>query len=57
MTVRKREWVPDSWSLVRERALTTGLCAEGWYSEHSVRKDGVPNTRVSEEERRCQEGV
>ena len=22
-------------SLVRERALTTGLCSEGWYSEHS----------------------
>ena len=57
MTVRKREWVPDRWSLVRERALTTGLCAEGWYSEHSVRKDGIPNTRVSKEERRCQEGV
>ena len=27
--------VPDNWSLVRERALTTGLCSEGWYSEHS----------------------
>ena len=25
----------DNWSLVRERALTTGLCSEGWYSEHS----------------------
>ena len=30
---RNREMVPDGWSLVRERALTTGLCAEGWYSE------------------------
>ena len=32
---RNRQLVPDSWSLVRERALTTGLCSEGWYSEHS----------------------
>ena len=30
-----RKLVPDSWSLVTERALTTGLCVEGWYSEHS----------------------
>ena len=29
------ELVPDKWSLVRERALTTGLRSEGWYSEHS----------------------
>ena len=35
MTDRNRELVPDNWSLVRERALTTGLCSEGWYSEHS----------------------
>ena len=35
MTDRNRELVPDKWSLVRERALTTGLCSEGWYSEHS----------------------
>ena len=35
MTDRNRELVPDNWSLVGERALTTGLCSEGWYSEHS----------------------
>ena len=35
MADRSRELVPDNWSLVRERALTTGLCSEGWYSEHS----------------------
>ena len=36
MADRNRELVPDNWSLVRERALTTGLlCSEGWYSEHS----------------------
>ena len=29
MADRNRELVPDKWSLVRERALTTGLCAEG----------------------------
>ena len=34
MVDRNRELVPDNWSLVRERALTTGLCLEGWYSEH-----------------------
>ena len=33
MANRNRELVPDSWSLVRERALTTGLCAVGWYSD------------------------
>ena len=27
MTDRNRELVPDSWSLVRERALTTGYMA------------------------------
>ena len=33
---RNRELVPDNWSLVRQRALTTGLCcSEGWYSVHS----------------------
>ena len=26
MADRNRELVPDNWSLVRERALTTGLC-------------------------------
>ena len=35
MADRNRGLVPDNWSLVRERALTTGLCSEGWYSEHS----------------------
>ena len=35
MADRNRELVPDNWSLVRERALTTGLCSERWYSEHS----------------------
>ena len=35
MADRNRELVPDNWSMVRERALTTGLCSEGWYSEHS----------------------
>ena len=32
---RNKELVPDNWSLVRERVLTTGLCSEGWYSELS----------------------
>ena len=36
MADRNRELVPDNWNLVRERALTTGLCSVGWYSEHSV---------------------
>ena len=35
MADRNRELVPDNWSLVRKRALTTGLCSEGWYSEHT----------------------
>ena len=44
MVDRNRELVPDNWSLVRERALTTGLCLEGWYSEHSgvCRRANVP---------------
>ena len=29
MADRNRQLVPDNWSLVRERMLTTGLCAEG----------------------------
>ena len=33
MTDRNKELVPYSWSPVREK--TTGLCSEGWYSEHS----------------------
>ena len=32
---RSKEMVADKWSLVRERALTTGICSEGWCSEHS----------------------
>ena len=35
MADRNRELLPGNWSLVRERALTIGLCSEGWYSEHS----------------------
>ena len=34
MVDRNKELVPYNWSLVRERVLTTGLCSEGWYSEH-----------------------
>ena len=34
ITDTNRELVPDSWSLVRRRALTTELCSKGWYSEH-----------------------
>ena len=33
LTDRNRELVPDSWRLVRERVLSTGLHAEGLYSE------------------------
>ena len=35
MADRNRELVLHNWGLVRERVLTTGLCSEGWYSEHS----------------------
>ena len=35
MADRNRASVPNNWSLVRQRTLTTGLCSEGWYSEHS----------------------
>ena len=43
MTDRNKELVPDSWSLVREEALTTGLCSGGWCpdtlnTENSVTK-------------------
>ena len=31
MTDRNVELVPNNWSQVGERALTTGLCSEGWY--------------------------
>ena len=34
MTNRNREVAPGSWSLERERALTTRRSAEGLYSEH-----------------------
>ena len=27
---RNREFIPDNWSLVRERVLTSGHCTEGW---------------------------
>ena len=48
MTGRNRELVPDIWSLVRERALTTGLCSEGWYSDHSgvCRRAELPGRSV-----------
>ena len=39
MTDRNRELVPDNWSLVRERALTTVLRSEGWYSGGMMRND------------------
>ena len=47
MADKNRELVPDNWSLVRERALTTGLCSEGWYSEHSgvCRRAELPGRR------------
>ena len=35
MADRNRELVPDNRNPVRERALTTGLCSEEWYFEHS----------------------
>ena len=34
MAAKNRELVPDNWSLVKERTLTTGLCSERWYSEY-----------------------
>ena len=48
MADRNRELVPSNWSLVRERALTTGLCLEGWYSEHSgvCRRGELPGRSV-----------
>ena len=51
MADRDRELVPDNWSLVRERALTTGLCSEGWYSEHSgvCRRAELPGGSVKGE--------
>ena len=48
MADKNRELVPDNWSLVRERALTTGLCSEGWHSEHSgvCRRAELPGRSV-----------
>ena len=48
MVDRKRELVPDNWSLVGERALTTGLCLEGWYSERlgACRRAELPGRSV-----------
>ena len=48
MAHRNRKLVPDSWSLVRERALTIGLCSEGWCSEPSgvCRTAELPGRRV-----------
>ena len=45
---RNRELVPDNWSLLRERAVTTGLCSEEWYSEHSgvCRRTDLPERSV-----------
>ena len=48
MTDRNKELIPDIWSLVREKTLTTGLCSEGWYSEHSgvCRRAELPGRSV-----------
>ena len=48
MADRNRELVPDNWSLVREKALTTRLCSEAWYSEHLgvCRRAELPGRRV-----------
>ena len=52
MADRNRELVPDNWSLVRERALTAGLCLGGWYSEHSgvCRRAGAAGKECKGEE-------
>ena len=47
MADRNRELVPDNWSLVRGRALTTELCSKGC----------ILNTWVCAEEPGCREGV
>ena len=53
MTDRNWELVPDNWSLVRERALTTGLSTERWYSEHSgvCRRVELPGRGVKMKDR------
>ena len=52
MADRNRELVPDNWSLVRERVLTTGLRSERWYSEHSgvCRRAELPGRSVKVKE-------
>ena len=54
---RNRESVPDSWSLVREKALslTTGLCSERWCCEHSglCRRAELPGRRVYSNTIKC----
>ena len=48
VTNRSGEFVPCCWSLVRERSLTTWLCAKGWYSENSgvCRRTELPRRSV-----------
>ena len=48
MTERNRALVACCWSLVRERAVTTGLSAEGWHSEYSgvCRRTEMPGRSV-----------
>ena len=48
VTDRSGELVPCYWSLVKERALTTWLCATGGYSEHSgvCRETEMPRRNV-----------
>ena len=48
VTDRSGKLVPSCWSLVRERALTTWLCAKGWYYEHSgvCRRTELPKWSV-----------
>ena len=47
MADRNRELVPDNWSLVRERTLTTGLCAERFpYPPRNVSSLGRCPARV-----------
>jgi len=37
LTDRNRELLPGSWSLVTEKALTTGLRAKDWYTLASTK--------------------
>ena len=45
---RNQDPVPESWKLVRELALTPGLCSERWYSEHSgtCRRAALPGRSI-----------